>query len=230
MCIQSVTHSTINMRSIIEPPLSYSQEWVPYHHFRISRSNNISTEILVEWKFVHCSLLRRLPSWNQNQANWVSQHTQSLFTKPNENERIVDDGCTANAQAEFVHQSKIRESRLVDDLSGQAELLLCTAARYTRYFFCLASFCQFGKQTPSAEANVFLHIVKPAFHPTPSFYTKIHFRIKNLKAVGHSFQKIYHVYGRSVTVQNTDTVGVTDGPINQLTYWLGKVMNLAIIA
>ena len=75
--------------------------------------------------------------------------------------------------------------------------------------------------------NFFLHI---AFHPTPSFCTKIHFRIKNLKAVGHSFQKIYHVYGRSVTVQNTDTVGVTDGPINQLTYWLGKVMNLAIIA
>ena len=39
MCIQSVTHSTINMRSIIEPPLSYSQEWVPYHIFRISRSD-----------------------------------------------------------------------------------------------------------------------------------------------------------------------------------------------
>ena len=121
----------------------------------------------------------------------------------------------AHAQTEFVHQSKIRESRLVDDLSGQAELLLCTAARYTRYFFCLASFCQFGKQTPSSETNVFLHI---AFHPTPSFYTKIHFGIQNLKAVGHSFQKIYHVYGRSVTVQNTDTVEVTDGPINQLTY------------
>ena len=184
MCIQSVTHSTINMRSIIEPPLFYSQEWVPL--FRISRSNNISTEILVEWKFVHCSLLRRLPSWNQNQANWVSQHTQSLFTKPNQNERIVDDGCTANAQAEFVHQSKIRESRLVDDLSGQAELLLCTAARYTRYFFCLASFCQFGKQTPSAETIFFYTL---PFIPPPRFALKYTSELKIWKLLVIAFRK-----------------------------------------